>query len=67
MFEIAKSDNAESVATATQKALISAIRDFIRGLKPDINAPGLTWEQLDFVLEKFNKTEPTIIPQKFDQ
>lgn len=62
-FEVANSGDDEGLIKASQKALISAMREVIGGLRGDTKAPGLTWEQIDFILDGFEKKEPTIIRQ----
>ena len=46
-------DSPHAVAQVTQKSLIGAMRRMVEDLKKDIDAPGLTWEQLDYFLNEW--------------
>lgn len=61
-FEIGEVGNTRSIAGACQRALISAIKgvvDACRKETPDI--PGLTWEQIHYLLDSFEKKEVSIL------
>lgn len=64
--EMANADNPEEMAAATQRAFISAMRDAFRGMQKDLKQPGLTWEQLDYVLSEYAKKKPIIIQQQHE-
>jgi phosphoribosylaminoimidazole (AIR) synthetase len=65
-FEMIEGDSPHAVAQVTQKALITSMRKMIQDMQKDIEAPGLTWEQLDYFLnewgnkkfEMYIQTEP---------
>jgi hypothetical protein len=62
-FEMANGNDPEDIISAANKALVKAMRNAIVGMKEDINQPGLTWEQLDYVLDTFEKKKATVIYQ----
>lgn len=68
-FEMANSDDPEGMIMATQRSIIAAMRQVIEGLKEDLSKdgkkcpPGLTWEQIDYLLEGFKNKKPEIIYQ----
>lgn len=65
-FEMAHSDDPKEMIMATQRALISMLKDIIKGIRADVpkNVPGMTWEQIDFLLDLAAKKEPIIITQE---
>jgi hypothetical protein len=62
-FSMANSENPEDVSRATRDAIVSAMRDVLLGMKEDLSQPGLTWAQLEYFLDEFQKKEPIIITQ----
>lgn len=62
-FEMASSDKAEEVVMATQRSLINCMLEVLQGLKTDTKMNGMTWEQLEFFLQRFKEKKPTIITQ----
>ena len=66
-FEVAENDDPVGLIKASQKALISTMRKLIFEIKEEnTKQPGLTWEQLDFFLNEFEKKEPKIIYQEYE-
>ena len=63
-FEMANSDDPEAIIKASQVSVIKAMRKVIREIKEDTKAPGLTWEQIDYLLEGFEKKDATVIYQE---
>lgn len=68
-FEMAHADKPEEIIQATQKSLISAMRTAIQDLKTtvEIKQPGLTWEQIEYFLDRFEKKAPKIFFQEKPQ
>lgn len=62
-FEMAHADDPAEIIKATQKAIISSMKEVLAGFKNDIGGPGLTWEQLDYFLNQYAKKDPKIITQ----
>lgn len=62
-FEVATSDDVNSIVTATQRALIDSIIGVIHDIKSDTKQPGLTWDQLDYLLNGFKNKKVNIIAQ----
>lgn len=69
-FEMAHSDKPEEIILATQRSLVDAIRGVINDLKADKQKlgkqPGLTWEQIDYILLNMREKPPKIIFQSED-
>lgn len=64
-FTMAESDSINDVANASKLAFIAAMKDVINEIKNDQpQAKGLTWSQIDFLLNLFETKQPTIIEQK---
>jgi len=63
-FEMAKGNSPEDIAKATQRALISSMRDIFKLMKAEIMQPGLTWEQIEYILVQFEKKKPAIFEQE---
>lgn len=70
-FEMASSDNPEEIILATQRSLVDAIRGVIKDLKADQEKlgkqPGLTWEQIDYILINMRDKTPKVIFQESPQ
>lgn len=62
-FEMANADNPEGLIKATQKALLKAMTDVFSDVKKESQMPGMTWEQIEYFLDKFEKKEVEIIFQ----
>lgn len=62
-FEMAFAGDTEGIIAASQRSVIKAMREVITGLKGDTKAPGLTWEQIEFLLDGFEKKKAEIIFQ----
>lgn len=64
-FQMANADNPEELIVAAQKALVASMRDVFSKMKKDIHpVPGLTWDQLEYFLNEFEKKKPTIVTQE---
>lgn len=70
-FEMAHSEKPEEIILATQRSLVQAMRDVVNDLKADKKKlgkqPGLTWEQIDYLLVSFRDKTPQVIFQERDQ
>lgn len=62
-FEMARSDNPTEIILAAQRSFVRMLKDIVADVKKDSAAPGLTWDQLDYLLDHAAKKEPTIILQ----
>lgn len=65
-FEMVDSGDPEELVLAVQKALFEALQDSLNRLKNEMDGrPGLTWEQLEFIIDTFKARNPVIIRQDF--
>lgn len=62
-FEMVKGNSPEDIVRATQKALIISMKQFVKELQEEIKQPGLTWDQVNYLLESFEKKQPVIFEQ----
>ena len=62
-FEMADVNDPADIIRASQASVLAALKDFIENIKKDIPGPGLTWTQIDLIIDEFKKKEPTIIYQ----
>lgn len=67
-FEVAHADDPEGLIMACQRSIIAAMRQVIEGLKEDFkegkkSPPGLTWEQIDYLLEGFKNKKAEVFYQ----
>lgn len=63
-FEMANSDDPDAIIAATQRSFVEAIRGVVKDLQKIQPTPGLTWEQIDYLLVEFGKKKPTVIHQE---
>lgn len=65
-FEMANSDDPKEIIMASQRSIIRAMKDVVNGLREETmkGLPGMTWEQIEYLLDSFEKKEPEIIIQK---
>ena len=66
-FEMANADNPEEIIAATQRSLVDALKEVIADLQKLPNyqgVPGLTWGQIDYLLEGFRNKMPKVIHQQ---
>jgi hypothetical protein len=68
-FEMASSDDPRGMIMATQRSVIMMLKGILRNVRANTpqKIPGLTWEQLDYLLDEAAKKEPEIIFQEHDQ
>lgn len=62
-FEVADSDNPTDLIKASQRAVCAAMKKVVSGLRSDVGGPGLTWEQIEYLIDGFAKKEPHVITQ----
>lgn len=62
-FEMANSDDPEGIIAAAQHSVIFAMQGVIAGLQKESGAPGLTWDQLNYLLNGFMNKKPIVIHQ----
>ena len=66
-IEMANADSPEEIVRATQRTLMTSFLNIIKDLKADnLKIPGLTWTQLEYMIEEFNKREIVIVYKKGD-
>lgn len=70
-FESADEDDPHALILATQRAVVAGLKQALSYLKAsmDKNAMkqnGLTWTQIDYFLDEFNKSTPTVIRQEHE-
>lgn len=63
-FEMAATDDPEAIILATQRSVLQCLQDVIAGLKIDIKAPGLAWDQIDELLKMMKDKKPEIFTQE---
>lgn len=63
-FEMANGDNPEEIILATQRSVMTALKNVVINIRKDTKQPGLTWEQLDYLFDSFEKKQPEIIIQR---
>ncbi len=68
-YEMAESGDPKSMIMASQRALVAMIKQVLTDVRKDTDPriPGLTWEQIDAVLDMAATKEPTIIVQEHEQ
>lgn len=64
-FEVANIEKPEEIIMAAQKSVIKAIQKVVAEVKAETKNPGLTWEQIDYLLEGFKNKQPKIITQEY--
>lgn len=66
-FEMANSDDPKAIIKASQRSILKAMKDVIHGIrdsKEGKNRPGLTWAQIDYLIEGFEKKDAEIFYQE---
>lgn len=63
-FEMADPNDTESVVNAAQRSVLKAMKNVIADVKRECGGPGMTWAQIEYLMEGFEKKEPTIIHQE---
>lgn len=69
-FEMAYADDPKEVIMATQRSIVKLLKGIISDIKEDMQKlhgkvpPGLTWEQLEYLLDLAAKKEPEVIFQQ---
>jgi hypothetical protein len=63
-FEMANDDSLEEILSAAQRSLIHSMRSVISDVRKTTKAPGLTLDQIDYLLESFKNKKPEIIVQR---
>lgn len=62
-IEMAMADKPEEIVLATQRAFVAMLREIIQDIKKHSQQPGLTWEQIEYLLEHTSKKTPEIWQQ----
>jgi signal recognition particle subunit SEC65 len=62
-FEMANGESPEEIVKATQAVVLNTLKGVMLGLKDDFKQPGLTWEQIELIIEEFKRKKVTIIKQ----
>ncbi len=66
-FEMANADDPQGIVRAAQKSVLTCLQQILADTKiAEPKIPGLTWEQLDYLIEHLKKKEPTIITQEHE-
>ena len=66
MYKSADMNNPDELIRATHSAVICAIRNVVMSTKEDTKdkkVGGLTWEQIEYLLDNFESRSPKIIYQ----
>lgn len=62
-FEMANHDDVPGIIAATQRSVCTAMKNIVKDLQVETKAPGMTWEQIYFLIDGMEKKQPTIINQ----
>lgn len=65
-FNVVHGDDPEGLIRGTKEAVISAIKTVVLDFEKDIGGSGLTWDQIKFIIDEFEKKEPVIIYQEHE-
>ncbi len=65
-YEMAISDNPNSIVLATQRSFVKMMKGIIADVKKDSKAPGMTWEQLEYFLDRVAEKTPTVVMQEHE-
>ncbi len=60
-FEMASASDHKEIVKATQLAVLKSLGALIRSMEKDFEQPGLTWEQINHIIERFQHIEPMIV------
>lgn len=63
-YEMANANDPLDIIKATQLSVVNAIIDLVAELEKETNQPGLTWEQLNYMLVVFRDKQPEVFMQK---
>lgn len=64
-YEMANADDPEQIILATQRSLINALLDVLKDVKKSaLDRPGMTWDEIEYLLSKFKEKPPKVIFQK---
>lgn len=55
------SDDARGIIKAAQQAISEATLDVVQALKKETQAQGMTWDQIEYLLNEMKKKEPQVI------
>lgn len=59
-FRMAHADKPDEIIEATKQAVIDELIRLVSDLRNDIKQPGLTWDQINSILEQFRKARHRI-------
>lgn len=63
-FEMADANDPNDIIRAAQRSIVTAIEDVILGVKRQApGRPGLTWDEIAYLLKEMKNKEPKIIHQ----
>lgn len=66
-YQMASANNPQEIIEATQHGLVDAMRSVIKSMKTESalsKQPGLTWEQIDYMLVQFRDKKPHVVIQE---
>ena len=66
IWEMAEAGDTEGLVLATQRSFSRMIRDIVADLRSKTKSPGMTWEQIDFLLSEAAEKKPKIVHQSVD-
>lgn len=66
-YEMANADDPHSIIEAATKSVLNSMQMVLHDLEKITNGPGLTWLQLDAMIEVFKNKKPTVVFQDKEQ
>lgn len=66
-FEVANSNDIDSIIEASKNAVLNSMKDVVYKMKETLGeTPGLTWDQIDFLIDEFLKKKAEVIHQEYE-
>lgn len=68
IFEVADSSDPRAMFNAAKLATLNLLSQIIANIKSEYekSAPGMTWEQIEYLIQETKKKEPTIVRQEYE-
>lgn len=63
-YEMANIDKPEEIVKATQKAILGSLTMLIKDLQKQTKNPGLTWDQIYFLLNNYSEKKAHVLYQE---
>lgn len=66
IWEMADEGDTEGLVLATQRSFARMVRDILADLKAKSTSPGMTWEQIEFLITHAAEKKPQIVKRTVD-